>query len=149
MQQTRGNALISHADPTERGSFEVFGKIVKGLKRFCGFYNQSQALVIIVHSFNVGNINPNEILIISKEQRIDDLNNSGTSARVHIGENFCPLLLQGWQLSWRGGWQTEFLGNIQNVHTIASCIHPKCVNLNTLSVALSTMYNRTCVVGCF
>ena len=149
-QQTRGNALISHADPTERGSFEVFGKIVKGLKRFCWFYNQWQAFMIILHSFNVGNINPNEILIISKEQRIDGLNNSATSARVHIGENFSPLLLQGWQLSWRDGRQTEFLGNIQNVHTIASCIHPKCANLNTvLIVALSTMYNRTCVVGCF
>ena len=60
-QQTRGNALISHADPTERGSFEVFGKIVKGLKRFCWFYNQWQAFMIILHNFNVDNINPNKI----------------------------------------------------------------------------------------
>ena len=101
--------------------------------------------MIILHSFNVGNINLNEILIISKEQRVDDLNNSGTSARVHIGENFSPLLLQGWQLSWRDGRQAGFLGNVQNVHTIASCIHPKCANLNImLSVALLTM---CCVFG--
>ena len=56
-----GNALISHADPTERGSFEVFTKIVKGLKRFCWFYNQWQAFMIILHNFNVDNINPNKI----------------------------------------------------------------------------------------
>ena len=58
--------------------------------------------------------------MISKQQRIDGLNNSATSARVHICEDFSPLLLQGWQLSWRDG--PRILGYIQSVHFMASNI---------------------------